>query len=644
MLDSIGRYFSTGGFLPHGYCFAWDPILLWTLVISNLVIVVAYYSIPLGLVYFVRKRPDLRFKSLFILFALFILACGTTHLIDVVTIWKPIYRLDAIVLVITAGVSAITAVVLWPILPRVLGFLEQSTTDQQNLKLLNRKLSTSVEQLEQHQIQLEKSERNFRLIFDEAPIGKAVITTDGRFMIVNQVLCRMLDYSEQDLLQKHFQDITHPEDLKQDENLLNGLLNGGTSSYCVERRYLSRSGRVIPVQLDISVLRDDDGVPIHLISQIQDISLRKQAEQSLRESHIGLERSLAQMTRWHREMNILSELSSILQSCENQAEIMAPVGSLSAKLFPDYSGVLYTFSTTEGKLLPIANWGDPQPHDHAICPEDCWAVRTGHARWAKSEDGLKCHHLDDLPAEADALCVPMTAQGELNGLLVLRQKAGQHGPVDDRQSLDVERLAIMTMDRTGVAIANLKLRETLREQTVRDTLTGLYNRRFLDENLPREISRAQREKTPLSVLMIDADHFKSINDTHGHEVGDEVLRAIGAVLKRELRRGDLVCRFGGEEFTILMPGATVTQAIVKAEAIQQSIRTAGDHLSVPLTQAVTISIGIASYPHDAGDASSLLQAADAMLYEAKRRGRDLVFSRLSPSGPTPIGKRHPHSA
>lgn len=644
MLDSIGRYFSTGGFLPHGYCFAWDPTLLWTLVFSNLVIAVAYYSIPLGLLYFVRKRPDLRFKSVFILFALFILACGTTHVIDVVTIWHPVYRLDAIVLVITAGVSAVTAVVLWPILPRVLSFLEQSVADQQNLKLLNHKLSNSVEQLQQHQDQLEKSERNFRLIFDEAPIGKAVVAPDGHFIIVNRALCHILEYSESELLQKRFQEITHPDDLQQDEALLERLLSGEISSYRMEKRYLSRSGQVVLAQLDVCVLRDADGMPVHLISQIQDISMRKQAEASLRESHIGLEHSLAQMTRWHREMNILSELSSILQSCETQAEVMAPVGNLSAKLFPDYSGILYTFSSNDGKLIPIANWGSAPSNSNAVCTDDCWAVRTGHARWARSDDGLQCRHLEDMPADADALCVPMTAQGELTGLLVLRQKAAHHGPIDDRTRLDVERLAIMTMDRTGVAIANLKLRETLREQSVRDTLTGLYNRRFLDENLPREVCRAQREHTCLTVLMIDADHFKAINDAHGHEVGDEVLRAIGAVLRRELRKGDLVCRFGGEEFTVLMPGASIEQASAKAESIQHAIRKAGANLSVPLQQTLTISIGIASYPHEAEDASTLLQAADAMLYEAKRRGRDRVFSRLSTAGPSAISSRQPRSA
>jgi diguanylate cyclase (GGDEF)-like protein len=165
----------------------------------------------------------------------------------------------------------------------------------------------------------------------------------------------------------------------------------------------------------------------------------------------------------------------------------------------------------------------------------------------------------------------------------------------------------------------------LREQAIRDPLTSLYNRRFLGDYLPRELMRAKREGTPLAAIMIDLDRFKLINDTAGHSAGDLVLREIATLLTSHIRGSDIACRYGGEEFALILPNATSDSARRRSEEICSAIRQGNDTL-----RGVTASIGVARFPDHAADADSLLHAADDALYDAKHGGRDQV--RIFPGG------------
>ena len=170
----------------------------------------------------------------------------------------------------------------------------------------------------------------------------------------------------------------------------------------------------------------------------------------------------------------------------------------------------------------------------------------------------------------------------------------------------------------------VRLQTALREQAVRDPLTGLFNRRYLDETLPREISRCQRTGEPLVAAMLDLDHFKRLNDVYGHEAGDNVLRAIGELLRRTLRNSDLACRYGGEELTIILPGASLEDARARVESLRQMVmRTPVRYRDGELPR-VTVSAGLAAAMQPQTDAASLLSRADAALYLAKAQGRNRV--------------------
>ncbi len=284
MFQIFSGLFAGSSFLPHGYCLAWNPLLLWTLVVANSVIGISYFSIPLALARFVRRQRDLKFQSIFLLFGAFILACGTTHFISVLSIWYPAYRLDAAVLAVTAGISMATALLLWPLLPQIQAFLEQSKADRRQLVDVNARLTESLGQLELQRAELAKNEKSIRLIVNNAPIGLAVVALGGRFMSVNEALCTMLGYSESELLGRTFQDVTHPDDLEADLTEVKGLIEGRADTYRMEKRYIHKDGSIIVVQLDVALLRGDSREPVHFISQIQDITERRAVDRKLKES------------------------------------------------------------------------------------------------------------------------------------------------------------------------------------------------------------------------------------------------------------------------------------------------------------------------------------------------------------------------
>jgi diguanylate cyclase (GGDEF)-like protein len=217
------------------------------------------------------------------------------------------------------------------------------------------------------------------------------------------------------------------------------------------------------------------------------------------------------------------------------------------------------------------------------------------------------------------LCIPILAQGETLGIVHVQS-------TDAAPQLEASELSFKTTfaGQVGLSIANIRLREALRTQSVRDALTGLYNRRYLEEVLEREMRRAGRAAQTLGVLMLDLDHFKRFNDTYGHEAGDVVLRETATFLLKNVRAEDFVCRFGGEEFVIILPTADVEGSRARAERLRSkmaelTILHQGTSLGL-----VTFSLGVAAFPEHGMSPQELMAAADAALYEAKRGGRDRV--------------------
>lgn len=282
MLKFLNVFFSSGGFIPHGHCYLWKPDLVWLHILSDSLIALAYYSIPVTLFYFVRKRQDLPFDWIFLLFGSFIIACGTTHVMEIWTLWHPTYWLSGFVKAITALVSVYTAASLVPLVPKALALPSPAV-----LEATNRELKNQIAYRLQVEEALQASEERFRSAFDYATVGMALVATDGRWLEVNHSLCEIVGYSEQELLATNFQAITHPDDLETDLEYMHQMLAGKIHHYNMEKRYLHKQGHIVWILLSGSLVHDAKGERL-FNAQIQDITQRKLAEEERKASQARL--------------------------------------------------------------------------------------------------------------------------------------------------------------------------------------------------------------------------------------------------------------------------------------------------------------------------------------------------------------------
>jgi diguanylate cyclase (GGDEF)-like protein len=322
----------------------------------------------------------------------------------------------------------------------------------------------------------------------------------------------------------------------------------------------------------------------------------------------------------HRVRDRISRMMHRMQGCGSEEELAEVVACFAPQIFPDLAGRLFAFDAASGEIVSLAHWQEPTHSAERFPALQCWGLRRGHAHVSNGQrQDIVCPHLSDLGAH-DCLCVPLMAQSDMVGVLYFEER-GDHAAAGGAQHLYLELMA----ENIGLALANIRLRATLRSLAIRDPLTGLHNRRYLDETLNRALATAVATHEPLACLMIDIDHFKRFNDQFGHDAGDLVMQHVAQALLAACREGDSACRFGGEEFTMLLPGATVAEALARGEIVRDAVRLVSlAHRGRPLSP-VTISVGVAAYP-ESGEPGSLLAAADSALLEAKRQGRDRVLA------------------
>ena len=333
-------------------------------------------------------------------------------------------------------------------------------------------------------------------------------------------------------------------------------------------------------------------------------------------------------TRLGRESAVLAELSELLQSCLSSEEAHKLITDRAKILFPGTSGALCVTSNSRDLVEVVAIWGEPTLVEQFFAPKDCWALRRGRVHVLAGDPAVvSCAHLGEIRPRR-AMCVPMMAHGEALGLLYLdsgRNESTNIGLPPPQLSESEQRLAKTFAELTALALANLKMREMLRIQSVVDPLTGLYNRRYMEESLDRELRRAKRKNSDVGVMMLDVDHFKTFNDTFGHEAGDAVLRSLGTLLREQFRGEDITCRYGGEEFTIILPDASSQITQQRAEQVREAAKRNLVQLRGQSLGPISLSVGVSSFPINGATGEALLRAADAALYRAKEAGRDRVM-------------------
>jgi diguanylate cyclase (GGDEF)-like protein len=345
----------------------------------------------------------------------------------------------------------------------------------------------------------------------------------------------------------------------------------------------------------------------------------KEKEGRLQAATQQLQVLAAESNERHRQVILLQEMSEVFRACQSSGESYCAIAHFGPKFFPDYAGALYLINSTMDLFEMTAVWGEAPGMEKSFASEECWSLRRSRAYpVADSASTLNCPHVAaSLPGSY--LCLPMMAQGEVMGIFHLRKAS----PEDKEKMAAIGLFAATVAEAMALALANLKLRETLREQAIRDGLTGLFNRRYLEETLERELSRAKRQGHPLGLIMLDLDHFKEYNDAYGHHAGDELLLSLGELFQHQIRLEDVACRYGGEEFLLIMPEAPLEVTLNRAKSLNHSVKNL--HTQNPSLKPITISAGVAIFPDHGNTGKELMRAADAALYRAKAEGRDQVI-------------------
>ena len=424
-------------------------------------------------------------------------------------------------------------------------------------------IGRDITQRKQAERDLLDSERRFRATFDQAAVGIARVSTDGHWLEVNEKLCDIVGYSREELLQKTFQDITHPDDLDTDLALVEEVLSGKRNNYSMDKRYFKASGATVWIRLTVSLVRDDTDEPLYFISVIEDIDDRKKADEKLMEA-AAVFRSTGE------GVTITDDEGTILDV--NDA-------------FTRITG--YTRDEVIGQNPRVLQSGRHDSHFY----EDMWQQLQENGQW--------------------------------HGEIWNRAKNGTVYPeILTISSIESEDDGPRKYVGVFADISSLKATEARLDHLAHhDSLTGLPNRLLFRDRLIHSLASSERKGTKVAVIFLDLDRFKNINDTLGHGIGDQLLMEVSERITRITRSGDTVGRISGDEFCLVLEDLHFSIEVVPV--VEKLLQVFADPFEINKhILRVSSSIGIALYPDNSQDADALLSFADAAMYEAKEAGRN----------------------
>ncbi|MEM8641119.1 MAG: PAS domain S-box protein [Cyanobacteria bacterium P01_G01_bin.54] len=613
---------------------------------------------------------------------------------------------------------------------------------------LNEELLHEIAERNNAEETLQETEKRFRTLFNQAEVGIIQTTKTGQFVQVNPSFLDLTGYSEAELQEQTFQEITDPEDLAHSVAQFRRLLAGEIPELGVEQRFVRADGSSVWVQMSGSVVRDlvgnveyfmgvvadigdrvqakdhllaaestlssffnstnammgvvelveDDirhvsdntaasdffrlspvtlrnqlasalGVPAdirrdwvdHCLEsaskgsavqftyayepdfdngqpglrwfqatvspipglqrfayRVEDITAQRQQADSLEQTQAQLATSTTQLDAHRQKMIQLAELNEFLQASRTQEDAIDAITELVSPLFSTCSGAVYVLNGT-GNLEAITHWGEHFNSKLLFAPTDSWAIRRARAHWVDADHPrLLSEHIQPQTELVETLSIPMTAHGKLQGLLYLT--APTPGLIDEPERNFAQTVA----EQLGVSLANVGLRTDLKADPVHDLLTGLFNRRYFEEAIEREVYGASRQSRNLGVVLLDIDHFRQYNNTFGHDAGDTVLKTLGGFVRRTLHSNDIAARYGGEEIAVLLPDLSKDEVILRAEQLLGGVRHLHFEGENQTLDPVTVSIGIALFPENGTNWDALVQSAEMALSRAKVEGRDRI--------------------
>ena len=463
-----------------------------------------------------------------------------------------------------------------------------------------------------------ESEGRSRVILENSIDAIITIDSVGIIQSCNPATCRLFGYDNSELCGSNVSMLMPEPHRGQHDEYLRRYLDTGDAKIIGKGREvqgLRKDGSRIDIDLGVS--RVELSGRTLFVGQIRDISHRKQSEEKLVRLNNELSRRVEELHELDKENAQLVDFGRFLQACRTERDMLDVVTCFASRFFEGTSGYFVTFDD-DGLSGDAALWGSQGTQTPLISRNDCWAIRRSEAhRVSAQSHHLRCEHLR-IENRAESICVPVLNQDGPVGLLNLQ--SNDEELTSERARHQLKSIA----DRLGAMLSNIRLRVRLESDAIRDPLTALYNRRHMESYLRRELRLAAAKKNPLSVILVDIDHFKKINDAHGHDVGDEVLIAVATELARSVRTDDMVCRLGGEEFLVVLPTLGSAGAMEMAEELRRRISSLDSASYKNSLPSVSISSGVASYPTDGSTPQELMVKADRALYRAKKAGRNQV--------------------
>lgn len=445
-------------------------------------------------------------------------------------------------------------------------------------------------------------------------VGMCVTSPEKGWIEVNDRLCQMLGYSKEELRDLTWAELTHLDDLDADLSLFNQVLSGERQSYELDKRFVRKDGTTVYTTLYVSCHRQPDGSVGYLLASLIDISEHRQAIEI-----IQLRLRLIEFAATH-------SLNELMRMALDEIGIVtgSPIG-------------FYHFVEPDQKTLSLQAWstrtleefchaegkGMHYDIDQAGVWVDCVHQRKAviHNNYAalSHRKGMPEGHAEVIRE----LVVPTMRNGLVVSILGIGNKASDYETKDIEFVSYIADIVWVLVERKRAEEQIQLLQDELREQAMRDPLTGLYNRRYLNDTLEREVARAMRGEYPVSFVMIDIDHFKNLNDTFGHNIGDLILQSFAAQLVSQSRVGDIVYRYGGEEFFVILPDVISERALEIAERWRKTFQET-HLLHEGKTIGTTVSCGISEFPAHGNQNTDLIAAADRAMYQAKANGRNRV--------------------
>jgi len=463
---------------------------------------------------------------------------------------------------------------------------------------------------------LHESQHNLQTLFNSLDDLLFIAQQDGKIIHYNPAVEQRLGYTRDELFHMYVLDIHPAEQQTEAADVFAAMIAGEQNTCNIPLK--TKNGDLIPVETRI-VEGDWDGQPV-LFGISRDITERKRAEEHMQRTSQQLLESNRRLKQRNQDMLLLNQMGDRLQECQNVHEAYDVLVFGAAKLFVGQSGGLYIQNPDSSLFERVDYWGNPSCTAATLAPKCCAVLppETGASAENIASNGIS----RDSNSEhgKTQLYIPLVVKGEILGMLNLCHETDTEHETFQRW----QQLAKNIARQMSLALTNLLLREQLEQQALHDPLTGLYNRRYLDETIPYELEHWLHQNQLVGVIMLDIDHFKQFNDTYGHEAGDHLLQAIGTFLQQNIRRNDIACRYGGEEFTLILPGTTLEDARKRAEQIRRGIPAVTVQYEGHILGSITASFGIAVFPHHSKTVAGVLKAADRALYQAKSQGRNRV--------------------